>query len=134
MSQALYPNSQHDRPHVRLYDHHCKHAAWIGLSPVAFKIISFLLASYRPANDNSFPVGERRVSEACGVGRASVKNAIDELIEKGHLKLERKGRSFGDSRTRERVVSLTRFDTVTCAGDPDLPLKVWRKMHASDKS
>ncbi|WP_018997960.1 helix-turn-helix domain-containing protein [Hirschia maritima] len=134
MSQTLYPNSQHDRPHGRCYDHHCKHAAWIELSAVAFKIIFFLFASYRPTKGNFFPVGERRLSEACGVGRASVKNAIDELIEKGHLKLERKGRPFGDSRTRERVVSLTRFDTVTCTGDPDLPLMVWREKHALDKS
>ncbi len=52
---------------------------------------------------------------------------VDELVKKGYVREERKGRNRGMVKTRERVISLTRYDTETHAGDPTLPQKVWQK-------
>ena len=132
MSQPTYPSSRHDRPHARIYDHWLKHPAWSKLSPTAFKIIVILLASYRPDGYNVFPVGERRMAEMCGCAPATAKKAIDELIAGGFLKEERQGRSRGNAASRERIASLTRYHTETRAGDPNLPIKIWRKNSQSD--
>lgn len=126
MSEPLYPASRHDRPHARIYDHHIIHPAWIGLSGNAFKLLVRLLADYRPAKPNSFLVGGRRVGEMIGVSEKTGQKIVDELIECGHLREERRGSNTGILRTRERVVSLTRHDTELHAGDPDLPIKVWK--------
>jgi hypothetical protein len=104
-----------------------RHPAWGTLSPPAFKIIGMLLASYRPANPNKFPVGERRMADLCGCAPATARKAIDELVAGSFLKEERKGRSRGNVASRERVASLTRYNTDTTVGDPDLPLKAWEK-------
>jgi DNA-binding MarR family transcriptional regulator len=127
VSQPTYPCSRHDRPHARLYDHWMQHPAWRTLSPPAFKIISLLLASYRPANPNAFPVGQRRMADMCGCAPNTAKKAIDELIEGGFLREERRGRSRGNAASRERVASLTRYDSDTHIGDPDLPIKTWKQ-------
>lgn len=127
MSQPTYPSSRHDRPHARLYDHWMQHPAWKTLSPPAFKIIAMLMASYRPDEPNAFPVGQRRIAGMCGCAPATAKKAIDELIAGCFLREERKGGSRGDSASRERVASLTRYDTDAIAGDPDLPIKTWKR-------
>ena len=132
MSGAMYPSSRHDRPHGRIYDHHTAHPAWIGLSPAAFKILSVLFAKYRPNETNCFQVGERRIAELAGISPSAARKSINELIDKGHLNIERKGRNQGELRTRERMVSLTRFDSETAAGDPDLPIKIWKQANASN--
>lgn len=130
MSNAQYPSSRHDRPHARLYDHHLNHAAWRYLSGAEFKLISYLLAQYRELKPNSFPVGARRVAAMLKVSEATAKKAVDALIEKGHLREERRGKSVGRVATRERVVCLTRYDTETVKGDPNLPIKLWKKRGA----
>ncbi len=127
MSTPHYPSSRHDRPHARLYDHDLSHPAWIGLSGNAHKLISRFLAMYRPEKPNSFAAGGATISQLIGVDAKTAKKLIDELVVKGHLRIERKGRNRGSVRTRERVVSLTRFDTETHAGDAILPIKVWRE-------
>jgi len=131
VSQPTYPSSRHDRPHARLYDHWLKHPAWRTLSPPAFKIISMLLASYRPDNPNAFPVGQRRMADMCGCASATAKKAVDELIEGGFLRQERRGRSRGSAASRERVASLTRYNTDAIAEDPDLPMKTWERRQKS---
>jgi hypothetical protein len=134
VSQPTYPSSRHDRPHARIYDHWLKHPAWLKLSPPAFKIICILLASYRPDRSNVFPVGERRMAEMCGCANATAKKSINELIEGGFLKEERKGRNRGNAASRERIVSLTRYDTDATAGDPNLPIRIWKRNSQSDAS
>ena len=62
-----------------------------------------------------------------GVSDATAAKAVNELINGGHLRVERRGRNIGRVATRERIVSLTRHDTETAKGDPDLPIKLWRK-------
>ena len=62
-----------------------------------------------------------------GVSEKTASKIVDELIERGHLREERKGSNTGMLKTRERVVSLTRHDSEIYAGDPELPLKVWRR-------
>jgi len=101
--------------------------AWRTLSPPAFKIIAILMASYRPDNPNAFPVGQRRMADMCGCASATAKKAIDELVAGGFLREERRGRSQGSAASRERVASLTRYDTDAIAGDPDLPIKTWKR-------
>jgi hypothetical protein len=127
MSTATYPSSRHDRPHARLYGHHLNHAAWRSLSPAAFKLLSYLMAEYRPEKPNSFPVGTRRVSLMIEVSEPAATKAVDELIKTGHVRLQRPGTNIGRVATRERVVSLTRYDTETAKGEPDLPKKLWQK-------
>ncbi|RIJ23961.1 hypothetical protein D1224_06850 [Henriciella barbarensis] len=133
MSQPTYPSSRHDRPHARIYDHWLKHPSWINLSGQAHKIISMLKASFRPDQPNAFPVGERRIAEMSGCAPRTAKLAIDELIASGFLRVERAGRNRGAAVGRERVVSLTCKDTETAAGDPDLPLKLWRQTMKSTR-
>jgi DNA-binding MarR family transcriptional regulator len=131
MSTSIYKSGRHDRPHARLYDHNLNHSAWRTLSGTAFKLITYLLAQYRQQNPNSFPVGARRVAQMVNASEASAKNAVDELIDKGYLREERRGQNFGRVATRERIVALTHHDTETFKGDPDLPIKLWRKRHAN---
>lgn len=131
MSTPLYKSSRNDRPHARLYDHHLKHPAWRSLSGNALKLLTHLLAEYRPERPNSFPTGERSVGRMIGVSRSAAVRAVNELIEKGHLRQERGGKSTGSVATRERVVSLTRWETETVKGDPDLPIKLWKRNAAN---
>jgi DNA-binding MarR family transcriptional regulator len=131
MSKSLYPFSQHDSPHARLYFRHLTNPAWRSLSGNAFKLLACLLAEYRPANPNSFPAGERTVARMIGVSRSAAVRAVNELIEKGHLRQERGGKSTGSVATRERVVSLTRWHTETVNGDPELPIKLWNRNAAN---
>lgn len=127
MSKPLYPASKHDSPHARLYDRDLAHPAWIALSGNAFKLIVWLLAKWRPGKTNSFPVGGATVGKLIGVDRKTGFRAVDELIDAGHLRVERSGRNHGMVKTRERIVSLTRYDTETCAGNKRLPIEVWQK-------
>ena len=127
MSGAAYPASQHDSPHARMYDRDHEHPAWRELSHVAYRLISYLLAKYRPNEPNSFLAGARRLALAIGSNEKSVSSALQELIEGGHLFEERVGRNTGQRSSRERIVSLSRWDSDTRKGDPDLPKKVWRK-------
>ena len=131
MSTPMYPSSKHDRPHARIYDHHLKQTAWQSLSPNAFKLLTYLLAEYRPAQPNSFPVSARQVAAMIGVSEPAAAKAVDELIELGHLRVERRGSNIGPVAARARVVSLTRFDTATVEGDPDLPHKLWKQRCAN---
>jgi len=126
MSEPLYKSSRHDRPHARLYDHHMRHPSWLELSGNAAKLFATLLAAYRPDRPNCFPVGDKRAGELIGVSPSTGKRAVNELVKAGYLRQERKGRNTGKARSRERIVSLTRFDTETSRGDPDYPNKVWK--------
>ncbi|MAP94619.1 MAG: hypothetical protein CMK07_06670 [Ponticaulis sp.] len=127
MSVSAYPASQHDSPHARLYDRDHEHPAWRGLSPVAYKLIGYLLAKYRPNKPNSFLAGGRRMGLAINVSEKTAASAIKELIDKGHIFEERVGRNTGTRASRERVVSLSRWDSDTRKGDPERPKKVWRE-------
>lgn len=133
MSGALYPSSRHDRPHARLYDHHLNHAAWRSLSGNALKLLLYLMASYRPNKPNSFPVGRKTLADKINVSEKTAAKLVDELVEKGHLREERKGRNRGFTKTRERVASLTRYDTEMHAGNPELPIEVWNAKRAGEK-
>lgn len=127
MSVSAHPGSQHDSPHARLYDRDHEHPAWRNLSPVAYKLISYLLGKYRPNQPNSFLAGARRLGLAIGVSEKTAACALKELIDKGHLFEERVGRNSGPRLSREKVVSLSRWDSDTRKGDPELPKKVWRE-------
>jgi hypothetical protein len=96
---------------------------------VAFKLITFLLAGYRLEAPNSFAAGGKRLGLAIDVSEGTANKALDELIEKGHCIVERPGRNRGHKGTRERVVSLTRWDSDARKGDPDLPNKIWQRTH-----
>ena len=133
MSVPHYPASRHDRPHARIYDHDLNHAAWIGLSGNAFKLIVRLIAMWRPDKPNSFPAGGRTISTLIGVDEKTATRLVKELAEAGHLRIERNGSNRGQVKTRERVVSLTRYDTETSVGDPSLPIKVWRENMKREK-
>lgn len=61
------------------------------------------------------------------ISEATATKAVNELIEVGQLRLERRGANIGRVATRERIVSLTRCDTETRAGDPESPVKQWQK-------
>jgi hypothetical protein len=61
------------------------------------------------------------------VSESAAAKAVQELIETGHLRQERKGRNYGRVASREKVVSLTRYDTESSAGNPELPIEVWKK-------
>ncbi|WP_348764426.1 hypothetical protein [uncultured Henriciella sp.] len=73
------------------------------------------------------------MAEMCGCSPSTAKRSINELIAGGFLKEERKGRNQGHARSRERIVSLTRYDTETKAGDPNLPIKLWRESNKSER-
>lgn len=133
MSVPLYPASRRDKPHARLYDHDMNHPAWRSLNGNAFKLLVSLLASYRPSNPNSFPVGQKTVANLINVSEKTAKKLVDELLDAGHLREERMGRNRGCVKTRERVASLTRFDTEMHAGNPLLPIEVWKAKRSREK-
>ena len=126
MSEALYKSIRGDKAHARIYDQHMKHPAWKSLSGNAFKLLCATLAAYRPGQ-NSFPMGGKTIALMISVSEKTGKKLADELIETGHFREERRGKNVGHLNTRERVVSLTRHDTETSVGDPDLPIKVWQE-------
>ena len=133
MSEPHYRSSRHDRPHARLYDHDLSHPAWIELSGNAFKLITRLMAMWRPDKPNSFPAGGKTIAKLIGVDPKTVTRLVNELADAGHLRIERNGRNRGQVKTRERVVSLTRYDTETTVGDPSYPIKVWEKKMKQEK-
>lgn len=92
-----------------------------------------LLASYRPDKPNAYPVGERRMARRCGCAPATARKAVDELMARGFLRQERKGGNRGNAASRERVASLTRYDTEAVAGDPNLPIKTWKRCMKSGR-
>lgn len=132
MTDALYSVRRKDRPHARVYHHWLEHPSWKELSPSAFKVIVHLMAEYRPDQPNVFGVGERRMANLIGCGKVMAKKAIDELVEGGFLRVERRGRNSGTPLGRERAVSLTRYDTETAAQDPELPIKSWQRKQKYD--
>ena len=134
MSRSHYPSSRHDRPHARIYDHDLAHPAWIALSGNAVKLIARYLAMYREQKPNSFAAGGATVSKLIGVDEKTGRKLVDELIRAGHLREERRGRNRGTIKTRERVVSLTRYDTDASAGNPALPTQVWRRSKKAENS
>lgn len=99
----------------------------MGLSGNAVKLIARYLAMYREQFPNSFAAGGATVGKLIGVDEKTGRKLVDELVAAGHLREERRGRNRGMVKTRERVVSLTRYDTETHVGDPALPIKVWRQ-------
>ena len=131
MSYALFSVRRKDLPHARIYDHYLQHPSWRALSAAAFKVIVMLMASYRPDDANLFPVGESRIADMVGCAPATAKKAIDELIAGGFLRVEQKGRNRGNASGRERIVSLTQYDTETAVGDPGLPVKTWQRKQKS---
>ena len=133
MSEALYKSTRGDKAHARIYDAHMKHPAWKSLSGNAFKLLCATLAAYRPGQ-NSFPMGGNTVAAMIGVSERTGKKLADELIATGHFREERRGKNIGQLNTRERVISLTRHDTETNAGDPDLPINVWKQKMQTQKN
>lgn len=133
MTDTLHPSGRRDKPHARIYAEHLLHPAWQALSPNAFRLIVELLARYRPDKPNSFGVGGKSVHNLIGVSEKTATRIVDELIEAGHLFVERKGSNRGSVTTRERVVSLTRWHTLTRAGDPCLWKKVWEEKQTRQK-
>lgn len=133
MPGAHFPNSQHDRPHARIYDHHMNHPSWYERSGGAIKLITRFLAMYRNTNPNLFLAGGATVAKLINVDPRTGKKLVDELVEFGFLREERKGRNRGIIKTRERAVSLTRYDTQTSVGDPDLPKKIWKEIQSRQK-
>ena len=67
------------------------------------------------------------------VSEKTAAKLVDELIDAGHLREERQGRNRGCVKTRERVASLTRFDTEMHAGKPGWPIEVWQAKKAREK-
>ncbi|MEM6899221.1 MAG: hypothetical protein AAF583_05565 [Pseudomonadota bacterium] len=127
MSRPHYPSSRHDRPHARLYDHELEHPAWRELSGNAFKLIARFLALWRPEQPNCFAAGGATVARLINVDEKTGRKLVDELIDAGHLREERRGRNRGLVKTRERMVSLTRYDTETTVGNPAFPIEAWRE-------
>ncbi len=66
-----------------------------------------------------------------GVSESVATKAVQELIDTGQLSQERKGRNLGRVATRERIVSLTRYDTEASAGDPEWPITVWKNRYSN---
>ena len=132
MSEAIYKSTRGDKAHARIYDAHMKHPAWKNLSGNAFKLLCATLAAYRPGQNN-FPMGGNTVAAMIGVSEKTGKKIADELIATGHFREERRGKNVGQLNTRERVISLTRHDTETNTGDPDLPVKIWRQKMQTQK-
>ncbi|WP_139792260.1 hypothetical protein [Henriciella litoralis] len=132
-SKAVFPLKRRDMPHARIFDHWMHHPAWMELTSPAFKIIVMLMTSYRPDKPNIFPVGERRVSAMSCCPPRTAKKAIDDLIERGFLRVEQTGRNRGKAVGRERIVSLTHYDTETAAGDPMWPITLWQRRQKNER-
>lgn len=111
-----------------------QHPAWRELSGNTIKLVCVMLAMYRPNKPNSFGAGANRVAAMIGVSEKTAKRAVDEAIATGHFREERKGRNIGRVQSRERIISLTRHDTETHAGDVEWPIKVWEKAKRTQKN
>ncbi len=80
---------------------------------------------------NLFPVGESRIADMVGCAPATAKKAVNELIAGDFLRVEQKRRNRGKASGRDRIVSLTQYDTETAVGDPGLPVKTWQRKQKS---
>ena len=69
------------------------------------------------------------MADSCRCAQRTARLAVNELIDGGFLRVERKGRSRGALGARERAVSLTRYNTETQTGDPELPMRTWESLH-----
>lgn len=112
--------SRRERPHARFYSHWLYLPAYRTLSSHAFRLLMELLARYRPDRPNLFRVANTDVSRMCGCSRNSARRYVDELEERGWIRIERRGAFTGQRTSRPRAVSLSSFRTETRPAQPQL--------------
>lgn len=100
-----------DKPHARIYRDWMDLPSWRTLSPEAVKLLVEMLASYRPHEPNRFQISGRLAADTIKCSRATAAKALEELEDRGWIKVEAFGRITGPRPNRAACYSLTRYPT-----------------------
>ena len=83
-----------------------KSDAWRSLSGAAVKLYFELHTRYNGGNNGKLHLSMKEAAAILGLGKATIKRAYDELIDKGFVALETPGKTFGQ------------IDDAICFGNP----------------
>jgi len=86
--------------------------AWRSLSGAAIKVFVELACRYNGANNGKLTLSYDEAARILHIGKATAVRAIAELIEKGFVKLKRKGQWYG------RLANEFELTTKSCHGMP----------------
>lgn len=110
--RARTSKSHKDTSHARVYQPEFRLAAWRALSANAIALLIELRGMYRPSLPNLFVLSDRRVAELARCSRAKAPAVLEELVDKGWLKVERIGTGLaGPTSRRAAAYSLTNNPT-----------------------
>jgi hypothetical protein len=98
-----------DRPHARIYREWMDLPAWTTLMPVAQSLIVNLLTRYRPQEPNRFELSDRTVAKLVSCSRNTARKALDDLEDRGWMKVVRVGSFIGPKARRASAYALTAF-------------------------
>lgn len=78
-------------PHVRIYRHEMRSAAWQTLKPDGRALIVELRSLYRPNEGNIVFLSVREGMRRLGIGQRRVETALADLLERGWIRVHERG-------------------------------------------
>jgi DNA-binding transcriptional MocR family regulator len=103
-----------DPPHARIYRSWLDLPAWRTLSTFSKCLLTEMLARYRPWEPNQFEVSDRTASQLIGCSRNTARIALEELEDRGWIKVIRVGKITGPRTARASVYALTYYPISNC--------------------
>lgn len=98
-----------DKPHARIYRQWMDLPAWTTLTPLAQALITNLITRYRPHEPNLFELSDRTVTTLVRCARNTARKALEDLEDRGWIRVVRVGRMNGPKAKRASVYALTAF-------------------------
>ena len=104
---------------------HLKSPAWRSLSGAAVKVWFELHTRFNGGNNGKLHLSMNEAAEILGLGKATVKRAYDELVEKGFLVLEKRGNWYSRRAHDWRLTSKP-MQTAKGKTPPTLDWRNWK--------
>jgi hypothetical protein len=103
-----------DKSHARIYREWMDLPAWTTLNPCATRLLIELMTRYRPHEPNQFEISDRTASKLVGSARNTARKALEQLEDRGWLKVISIGKMTGQKSARASVYALTLYPMSTC--------------------
>ena len=104
---------------------HLKSPAWRSLSGAAVKVWFELHTRFNGGNNGKLHLSMNEAAEILGLGKATVKRAYDELVEKGFLVLEKRG-DWYSRRAHDWRLTSKPMQTAKGKNPPTLDWRNWK--------
>jgi hypothetical protein len=103
-----------DKPHARIYRNFMDLPAWTTLNSHATRLLIELLGRYRPQEPNQFEISDRTASKLIGCARNTARKALEQLEDRGWIKVISIGKIKGPRAARASVYALTHYPLSVC--------------------